>query len=222
MSSNARNDGSPERSKRFVTLLNAFTIVIELGVLMPQGLGEMDLPADKVLAVAVKSNSPFLIEYLIAVMLGITLVLSAQALRERLQAGAPNRMRIAVIAASVGSALFIAAGITSFSGFPAIVAANDLAAYRILGAVIQGLLSAAIFAYGWTTLLWGWAGLSTKGVPAVLSYVLLLAGVFAILAFVIHILEPLGVVINVVWAFWLGYVLLTQPATMAAPPKATM
>jgi uncharacterized membrane protein YqjE len=49
-----------------------------------------------------------------------------------------------------------------------------------------------------------------------------LAGVVAILSFAIPIFGLLGVVINVVWAFWLGYVLLMQPATMAAPPKAKM
>lgn len=142
--------------------------------------------------------------------------------RERLQASAPNRMRVAMIAASIGSALFLATGITSFGGFPPIVAANDLAAFRILNVVTQGLINAAIFAYGWTGLLWGWAGLSTKGLPAVLCYILLLAGVVSVLTFVIPILGLLAVVINVVWAFWLGYVLLRQPATMAAQPKPTM
>jgi hypothetical protein len=203
-------------------LLYAAIVVIELGVMAPQGLGEMDIPADKVLAVAVRSNTPFLLEYLSSVMLGITLVLPALALRERLRAGAPNRMQMAVIAATVASALFLAHGITAFEGFPPIVAANDLTAYRILGTVTQGLLSAAIFAIGWTALLWGWAGLSTKGLPAVLGYVLLLAGVFDTLAIVIHIFEPLGAVLNMVWAFWLGYVLLMQTQTMAAQPKATM
>ena len=197
-------------------------LVIAFGVLGPQGVAGPDAPADKVLAVAAKSATPFLIDNLVTMLFSITLVLGALALRERLQAGAPNRMRIAVIAASVGSALFLANGVISFSGFPPIVAANDLAAYRILNAVTQGLINAAIFAYGWTGLLWGWAGLSTKGLPAVLCYILLLAGVVSVLTFVIPILGLLVVVINVVWAFWLGYVLLTQPATMAAQPKPTM
>jgi hypothetical protein len=196
-------------------------LVIAFGVLGPQGVTP-DAPPDKVLAVAAKSITPFLIENLVTMLFSITIVLGALALRERLQAGAPNRMRVAVIAASVGSALFLASGITSFSGFPPIVAANDLPAFRILNAVTQGLVNAGIFAYGWTALLWGWAGLSTKGLPAVLNYVLLLAGVVAVLAFAIPIFGLLGVVINVIWAFWLAYVLLTQPATMAAQPKAMM
>ena len=197
-------------------------LVIQFGILAPQGVSGPDTPPGTVLAVAANSPTPFLILNLVVALFSITLVLGALAVRERLQAGAPNRMRVAVIAASIGSALFLATGITSFGGFPPIVAANDLAAFRILNAVTQGLINAAIFAYGWTGLLWGWAGLSTKGLPAVLCYILLLAGVVSVLAFVIPILGLLVVVINVVWAFWLGYVLLTQPATMAAQPKPTM
>ena len=196
-------------------------LVIAFGVLGPQGVTP-DAPADIVLAVGAKSITPFQIDNLITMLFSITLVLGALAVRDRLQGGAPNRMRVAVIAASVGSALFLAGGIISFDGFPPIVAANDLAAFRILSAVTQGLVNGAIFAFGLTGLLWAWAGLSTKGLPALLCYILLLAGVVAVLAFAIPIFGLLGVVINVVWAFWLGYVLLMQPATMAAQPKATM
>jgi hypothetical protein len=196
-------------------------LVLQFGVLAPLGVAGPDTPADKVLAAAAKSTAPFLILDLITTAFSLTLVLGALAIRERLQAGAPNRMRIAVIAASVGSALFLASGITSFSGFPPIVAANDLAAFRIMNAVTQGLINAAIFAFGWTALLWAWAGLSTKELPTLLCYVLLLAGVVAVLSFIIPIFGLLGVVINVVWAFWLGYVLLMQPAPVGAQPKPT-
>lgn len=198
-------------------------LVIQFAVLAPLGYTGPDTPPDKVLAlVTANSTTPFLILNLIGALFSITIVLGALALRERLQAGAPNRMRIAVIAASVGSALFLASGIMSFSGFPPIVVANDPVGFRILTAVTNGLSYAAIFAFGWTALLWGWAGLSTKGLPAGLNYVLLLAGVVAILAFLIPILGLLGLVINAVWAFWLGYVLLTKPATMDPLPKPTM
>jgi hypothetical protein len=198
-------------------------LVVQFAILAPLGYTGPDTPPDKVLAlVAANSTAPFLILNLISVGFSITLVLGALALRERMRAGAPNRMRIAVIAASIGSALFLANGITAFDGFPPIVAAKDVEAYAILNAVTSGLASAAIFAYGWTAVLWGWAGLTTKGLPTFLNYVLLVAGVVAILAFLVPILGLLGVVVNVVWAFWLGYVLLTQPATMAGPPEPSM
>jgi hypothetical protein len=64
---------------------------------------------------------------------------------------------------------------------------------------------------GWMLLLWGWAGLGTRGLPAMLCYALLLTGILGILAFVITILGILVVVLNVVWGLWLGIILLRQP-----------
>jgi hypothetical protein len=189
-------------------------LVIQFAILAPLGVAGPDTPPDKVLAVVTaNSTTPFLALDLNTAAFGITLILGALAVRERLQAGAPNRMRLAVIAASIGSALFLASGITSFTGFPAIVVANDASAFRTLTAATNGLILAAIFAFGWVAVLWGWAGLSTKGLPTGLNYVLLVAGVIAVLAFIIPIFGLLGVVVNVIWAFWLGYVLL-QPAPM--------
>ena len=190
-------------------------LVIQFAVLAPLGVAGPTTPPEKVLAVAANSAAPFLILNLITALFSITLLLGALAVRERLQAAAPDRMRLAVIAASIGSALFLASGITSFTGFPPIVAANDASAFRTLDAVTNGLIVSAIFAFGWVALLWGSAGLSTKGLPTGLNYVLLLAGAIAVLAFIVPIFGLLGVVINVVWAFWLGYVLL-QPAPMMA------
>ena len=191
-------------------------LIIQFGVLAPLGVAGPTTPPEKILAVATNSTTPFLIQFLITGLFSITLLLGALAVRERLQAGAPTRMRLAVIAASIGSALFLANGITSFTGFPSIVAANDASAFRALDAVANGLIVAAIFAFGWVALLWGWAGLSTKGLPTGLNYVLILAGVIAVLAFIIPIFGLLGVVVNVIWAFWLGFVLLGPAPKMSA------
>src|SRR6266498_2563389 len=73
----------------------AAILVLQFGILAPQGITGPDTPADKVLAVAARSITPFQIEFLITMLFSITLVLGALALRERLQVGAPNRMRIA-------------------------------------------------------------------------------------------------------------------------------
>jgi hypothetical protein len=195
------------------------------GFEIPQGLGP-GADTAKELAVAARSVIPFLIPNLIVMLLSITIILNTLALRERMQDGAPNRMRLAVLAASISSALFLANGVMSFTGYPPIVALPDTAAavsaVRALDAVTNGLLLAAIFAAGLNLLLIGWAALSTKGLPALLSYLLLLAGVVAVLSFAVSIFGLVGPVLNVVFSLWLGYVLLTQPATMAAPPKPTI
>ena len=191
-------------------------LVIQFGVLAPLGVTGPTTPADQVLAAATSSTAPFLTLNLITALFSLTLLLGALAVRERLQAGAPTRMRLALIGASIGSAMFLASGIVSFTGFPAVVAANDGSAFRSFDAITTGLTVAGIFAFGWTAFLWASAGLSTKGLPTALNYVLILAGVMAVLTFLIPIFGLLGVVVNVIWAFWLGVVLLGPGPKMSA------
>src|SRR6266852_3345268 len=110
----------------FVALL-----VIQFGVLGPQGEGPTATP-EVSLAVATRLTSVYLVQSLFSVLFAITVILGALAVRERLGAGAPNRMRLSVIAASVGSALFLANGVIGFSALPGVVAAHDVTAYRII------------------------------------------------------------------------------------------
>lgn len=201
----------------FVALL-----IILFTVFVPKGLTPPVDPA-KEIAAAAGSPAPFLIINLIVVLFSITIILVTLALNDRLQAGAPTRMRLAVIAATIGGALFLANGIISFTGYPPLVLtlsltdnAAAIATVRALDAVVEGLLSAAIFAYGASALLWGWGALSTKGLPMPLSYFVLLAGGVAVLSFVVPPFGLIGPVINVVWSLWLGWVLLRQPSPMAA------
>ncbi len=198
----------------FVALL-----LVIFGFELPQGLGPGADPA-KVVAVEASSPTPFYFLNLLLMLFGITLILLVLALRDRMQDGAPHRMRLAVIAASICSALFLANGVMSFTGYPPIVALPDTAAavsaQRSLNAVTNGLLLAGIFAAGWSNLMWGWAALSTKALPTWLIYLTLLAGVVAVLTFVVPILGLVGPVLNVVWSLWLGYVLLREPAPMTA------
>jgi len=185
----------------FVALL-----LIIFGFEIPQGLGP-GADTAKEIAVAASSPTPFLITNLLVMLFSITIILITLALRERMQDGAPNQMRLAVLAASISSALFLANGVVSFTGYPPIVALPDTAAvsaYRGLSAVTNGLLLAAIFAAGLNLRLIGWAALSTKGLPAQLSYLLVLAGVVAVLSFVVSIFGLVGPVLNVVFSLWLG------------------
>jgi hypothetical protein len=48
------------------------------------------------------------------------------------------------------------------------------------------------------------------------------AGVASVLAFAIPILGLLTLFVNVIWAFWLGYVLLMQPAPTMPQSKPAM
>jgi hypothetical protein len=192
------------------------------GFELPQGFGPNADPA-KVVAVAASSQTTFQALNLLVMLFGITVILVVLALRDRMKDGAPHRMRLAVVASSIAGALFVANGVVSFTGFPPIVTLPDTAAaasaYRVLNAVTNGLLVAAIFAAGWAQLMWSWAALSTKALPTWLVYLSLLSGVVAVLTFIVSIFGLLGPVINVVWSLWLGSVLLREPVSMAAPMR---
>src|SRR5712691_7547428 len=121
----------------FVALL-----LIIFGFELPQGLGP-GADAAKEIAVRASSPTPFLILNLLVVLFGITTIVVVLALRDRMQDGAPHRMRLAVLAASISGALFLANGVMSFTGYPPILALPDKAAAVIawgtLNAVTNGL-----------------------------------------------------------------------------------
>ncbi len=159
---------------------------------------------------ATKIASVLPIFNLLDLVFGFTTVLVALALRERLQNSAPNQMRLAVIAASIAGALFIGTGIAQFYGWPILLQnpPAGAAANAAFFAIATGLENAAIFAAGWVTLLWGWAGLSTKGLPSALNYVFILAGILSIVGVVSPLISILSVVADAIWAFWLGVILM--------------
>ena len=56
--------------------------------------------------------------------------------------------------------------------------------------------------------MWGWAALSPKALPTLLTYLVLLASVVSVLSFVVPPLGILGPVLNIVWSLWLGMALM--------------
>ncbi len=199
-----------------LTLQFVATLVILFVFLAPQGYAGATTPVDTLLAIYRTQPAQFAIASLIALLQGPTIILTTLGVRDIMQGGAPTRMRLAVIAASIASALFLAGGMVAYGGIPPIAAANDAPAFRALTALVYWLDNAAVFAAGWWLLLLGWAGLSTQRLPMLLSWLLLGSGVIAILAFLIPILGLLVVLLNVIWSIWLGVVLLRPAPTTAA------
>ena len=147
-----------------------------------------------------------------SILLGIAFVLIGLALRERMQASAPNLMRIAVIGVSIACALWLAVGLIDIVGRPSIVSAKDASACRAVMGVYLGLVIAGDHAGGWALLLIGWAALKTRGLPRILSYLLMLNGILAILEFAVQPFMFVGVFLSIVWGVWLGGVLLRSKA----------
>ena len=203
----------------------SFVLLIVSNAVIQPSLG-INGPADginpaKVLPLA----STFKILFSIPILFAIGVSLTALALNERLQERAPALLRIATASGLGGAVLFLGAGMFAFIALPELasvysqnsagVTTADLA---LADGVDTGLLTAAIFASGWWVLLASWAALQ-EGLPKILNYLGLLFGAMSILAFAIPPFSIIGAFVGIVWAFWLGYVLLTQPATMAAQGK---
>jgi hypothetical protein len=169
---------------------------------------------DPVKEIAAGSASPitfflFNLEY---ILWSITLILIVLALRERMQASAPNLMRIVVIGASISCALWLATGLIAIVGTPSIVSAKDVSANRAVMGVFLGLSNAGDHALGWVLLLIGWAALKTRGLPRILSYLSVLAGIIGILQFAVQPLVFATLFLGIVWGLWLGVVLLRSKA----------
>ena len=154
----------------------------------------------------------FFLFNLASILLIIAIILIVLALRERMQAGAPNLMRVVVIGASIACALWLAGALVDIIGKPPIVGAKDASACRAVMGVYLGLVIAGDHAWGWVLLLIGWAALKTKGLPRILSYLSVLGGILGILEFAVQPLMFVFIFLGIVWGVWLGVVLLRSKA----------
>jgi len=185
-----------------------FAILPSLGLAATTGPNILADPA-KVLPAA--SQSPLVTIFgLLDVPVAACLLLIVLALHERLQSDSPNMIRIATGSGLVGTVLFLAVGMGRFAGISQLSAlypqdqASVATAYLAASTVVEGLNSAAVFAYGWWVLLASWAGLKTGRLPKLLSYLGLLLGLTGIITF----LFPVPPILGIIWFLWLGAVLL--------------
>jgi len=147
-----------------------------------------------------------------SILLSIAFILIVLALRERMQAGAPNLMRIVVIGVSIACALWLASALIDIIGSPSIASVQDISAKRAVIAIYFGLIIAGDHAFGWVLLLIGWAALKTKGLARILSYLLMLNGILGILEFAVQPFMFVGLILSIIWGVWLGVVLLRTMA----------
>lgn len=198
----------------FGSIGSAFIVAIFLvivGFVFPRlGLLGPSDRMDPIKGIVAESASPitFFLLNLILILCGIAFVLIILALRERMQANAPNVMRLAVIGVSIACALWLASGLIGIVGMRPIVSVKDASAYRALMGVWFGLVIGGDHAVGWALLLIGWAALKTRGLPRILSYLSVLVGIVFILDFAAKPLMPVSLLLCILWNVWLGVVLL--------------
>jgi hypothetical protein len=132
------------------------------------------------------------------------------ALRDRLEAGALNLMKIALIGTSIASALWLAAGTIGIKVGFSIANANDISAFRSYFGIWLGLSLAGDFVFGWIILMVGCAGLKTSKLPRILGWLLTVEGIFFIGNLIQGLSGLVGTVLGIITQIWLGIVLLAE------------
>jgi len=154
----------------------------------------------------------------LSILRGVCALLIALALRERMQAGAPVLMRLSVIAASACAAMLSIVAIAAMLGHASFAGSVDMSAYRAFLVMLNGINATAINAFGWELLIIGWAALSTRALPRILSCFIFAAGVAHFIQFAfIHpsVMAARGVLAGISM-IWLAVVLLRNPEPVTA------
>jgi len=141
---------------------------------------ELDIydPA-KMMAAYDSSTASFLIYYVLGIISAVFTLLIVVALAERMRAGAPQLMRLAVIGASAYFALYTTTMIGGFFRNILLAQTNDLSAFRTFLVLHEFLGYAASSLLGWGLLCVACAALATRSLPRVLSCIML---IFSILS----------------------------------------
>jgi hypothetical protein len=216
------NMKSIQKIGAFASLAFGTSFIVLLGLLITiasQGYtpGSGNNP-ERALEFAGSSPIPYII-YLLYAMFAILMANIVLAITELLKSDAPTQMRLATIATSATSVLFLAYAMLGYVGEPTLIAiyrqdaALGTAAYIATRVVSNALNTGAIFASGWAVLLIGLAALGTRKLPKLLAWLLVLAGVLAVLAFLIPVFALLAPFLYILWSIWLGIVLLQKPAS---------
>lgn len=194
----------------FIALLSLLIMISNQGYTPGSGSN----PA-KALEFAASSSIPSII-YLLYALFAILITLIILTIADRLKADAPTQMRLATIAASTTSVLFLVYAMLGYIGEPTLIAiyrqdaALGASAYIATRVVSNALNTGAIFASGWAVLLIGLAALRTGKLPKLLATLLMLAGLLSVLAFLIPIFALLAPLLYILWSIWLGIVLFQR------------
>ncbi len=194
-------------------------------LLVVDTLGVTD-PVQKV--VQLVENQTFLhILYLISyVIWGVIFVVLVLALNERLKTGSPAMMQIATAIGLIWACIVIASGQVYNLGMETVVdlygkdPAQAATVWMAIESVANGLGSAGGEILGGTwVLLVSWAALQTKQLSRALNYFGVAVGVAGLFSAAPALFGVLGIIFGLgkmVWAIWLGIVMLRSKTSAAA------
>lgn len=182
-------------------------------------------PAQKVALLVEKQMVIFVTNLLMYVFFGVILIILSLALYDRLKSGAATLVQVATVIGVIWAGSLIASGMIANAGITPVVAlyAEDpsQAALTWLGieTVANGVGNGnGEILGGLWTLLVSWAALRVGGLPKVLNFLGLLAGVVGILSLIPGLTDLTGLfgISQLIWYIWLGIVLLRSNASRAA------
>ena len=154
----------------------------------------------------------FRVYYVLGILAGVLVVFISLVLLERMKAGAPQLMRLAVLGASGYFVLAIMAEMSGIYRNIVLSEINDPSAFRSFLILHECFAGASFTALGWAFLFIGWSTFKTRALPRILGYIMLVYGIAEIVLTVsiIELAIPIGLLFGVLVFLWLGIVLLRQ------------
>lgn len=152
-------------------------------------------------------------DFLFGPLWAASLVLSLLGMREYFGDVAPRQMHLLLIVGSLSAALFAAGGIVQTIGRHYISMNPELNAsvyesiFRALSMVVPGLTSSGRHFLGWTLILLGTAGWSTRRLPRTLCIIYFVGAVLGLFAYFSPGIGELILLPGLIWNIWQGILL---------------
>lgn len=152
-----------------------------------------------------------------------SLITAVVALRERIGEHAPGRLSVLLLAAALAAgAMVTVACIRSANRHyhiihPELHLESSIPVLVVWATLVAGVTAAGWHFLGWTFVLVGSAGWSSRRLPRPLSVLYLLAGAVSLFVYVLPDTEPFAMLLGVVVSIWQGILLwLTAPGETQA------
>jgi hypothetical protein len=167
-----------------------------------------------------------LADFLSGPVWGASLVTAVFALRERIGERAPRRMHLSLLTAVLAAGAMVAVACIRSANRHYHIMHPDLhleASSTVLvvwTTLVAGMTGTGLHFLGWSLVLLGSAGWTTRSLPRVLCVLYLVAGIASLFVYLFPDQEGLVVLLGIVWAFWQGIVLwIARPGETQAPDE---
>lgn len=169
-----------------------------------------------------------LADFLYGPVWAVSLISSFLALRARIGSGASGRMSLAWTAAWVAAAAMICVAFIRSANrhyhlmHPELHLESSETVLTVWATLVAGVIGVGFHFLGWSLLLLGSAGWSSRQLPGALAALYLTVGVAALFVYLQPELEGLAILLGVVASVWQGFVLWqSKPVHAPAPAPLT-